>query len=183
MKLYYFSLFFILAACATLPDRKIAQVQDVEYYYGDVNLSSADGKISYGKFSSLVKRIIDPANKTITEIVLQPPRNPQQQPKDINTKLTQIGNSNVFQAVDDGHTFEGKMTFEGSEWKWNQWSYEIELLDGSTLKGTGLIDSEGIKTQKMFYKPDGTASVLLKEDLKSIDSTKYKAHHDQIIGN
>jgi hypothetical protein len=56
-------------------------------------------------------------------------------------------------------------------------------LDGSKLTGTGLIDSEGIKTQKIFYKPDGIASVLLKENLKIISSKEYEIQHKKIFGN
>lgn len=183
MKFYQLGLICILAGCATSLNRNVAQDVNTKYYYGEVSLSSADGKIPYGKSVSLIKRTVDPAKEVITEVVLQPPRNTQQKPKDINTTLTRIGSSNVFSATDDEHTFDGKLTFAGTDWNWENWTYDIKLLDGSKLNGSGLMDSIGIKTQKTFYKPDGTASVLLKEDLKSINSDEYELRHKQIMGN
>lgn len=183
MNLIRLALIFFLAGCATAQNRKIAQDTNTKYYYGEVSMSSSDGKTPYGKTVSLIKRTINPAKEIITEMVLQPPRNPQQKTKDIYTTLTRLGTSNVFSVTDDEHTFQGQMTFEGDEWNWNRWTYEIKLLDGSRLKGTGLHDAIGIKTQKTFYKPDGTASVLLKEDLNSINSEEYETRHKQMMGN
>lgn len=183
MKHFYLLLVLIFSGCATSLKTQALPAANTQYYYGEVIISSPDGKIPYGKSVSLIKRTVDPANNTISEIVLQPPRDPKQKPKDINTTLKRIESSNVFFASDDEKTFEGKLTFTGSEWSWNNWTYDIKLADGSKLDGVGVLDSAGIKTQKTFYKPDGKASILIKEDVKSISSAEYDAQHKKMMGS
>lgn len=180
MKVFFLFCTLIISACSSLPKRSPIQESNVEYYYGDVIFFSPDEKTIYGKSVSLVKRIIDPSNNTITEIVEQPPRDRKQQPINIRTVLTRLGNLNIFSAIDDGHTFSGSLSFSGSEWNWDKWTYEIKMSDGSKLDGIGFIDAAGLKTQKTFYKPDGKASVKLKENLNTINSAEYDIRHKEI---
>lgn len=179
----YLFLVLVLSGCATSLKPQALPEATTKFYFGEVIMSSPDGKIPYGKSVSLIKRTVDPANNTISEIVLQPPRDPKQKPKDINTILKRVESSNVFSAADDEKKFEGKLTFTGSEWSWNNWTYDIKLADGSKLDGVGVLDASGIKTQKTFYKPDGKASILIKEDVKLISSAEYDAQHKKMMGS
>lgn len=183
MKLLFLILTFVFVSCANTPSTPVSQQANTKYYFGEVFISSPDGKTPYGKSVSLIKRIVDPSQQTISEIVLQPSRDPKQKPKDINTTLKRAGNSNIFLATDDEKKFEGKLTFAGAEWDWNNWTYDIKLADGSKLTGIGVMDLAGIKTEKTFFKSDGKASILIKEDVKVINSDEYEAKHKQIMGN
>lgn len=174
-------LFSAFVACSTLAYAGQMASLDAKYYFGDVAIRSPDGKTSYGKTVSLVKRVIDPDKNQIIEFVLQPPRLPQQKPKEIKTTLTRLANSSEFSAEDDDRTFTGKMNFSGTEWSWDRWTYEIELKNGSRLTGSGTIDSSGLKTEKIFVQPDGTTSVLIKEDLKAIEQREYDRHRAEMI--
>jgi hypothetical protein len=172
-------LFFVAVMLMSLNAFSSEALTNTKYYYGDINISSADGKIPYGKTVSLIKRIIEPDKKMITEIVLQPPRG-QEAPHDIKTTLTRLESSNVFSAVDDGRTFEGTLSFEGKEWAWNKWVYDIKLKDGSKLQGEGALDESGIKTRKMFFNPSGQATLLI-EDVKAITSDEYDSRHKRMM--
>lgn len=183
MRFMYLTIIFLFSACTTMVNSNKPTSANTKYYYGDVMISSADGKTPYGKSVSLIKRTVDPAQDMITEIVLQPPRDPKQKPKDINTVLKRVGSTNVFSTSDDANTFNGKLIFTGTEWSWNSWTYDIKLADGSKLNGKGLHDAVGIKTEKTFYKPDGGASLLIREDLKSISSDEYDSRHKQMMGS
>jgi len=92
-----------IAACSSAQQTTSATIN---YFYGEVKTTSVDGKIPYGPVKhSLVKRIVDKQNKTITEFV-------NQDGKDFSTKLSQLENSSVFSAEDlSTKSFTGKITF------------------------------------------------------------------------
>jgi hypothetical protein len=154
-----------------------------QFFFGDVVMTSPDGKVPYGKTVSLVKRQVNPSAKTITETILQAPRDPRQKPKDIVTTLTWVKDSNEFAVRDADGTFAGSMTFAGADWSWNQWTYDITLTDGSRLTGSGSLDSGGIKTEKTLLDPSGKPAVHLQEDLRSIPSEEYQLRHKQLMGD
>lgn len=181
MRFVYLAIIFLFSGCTTMLNSNKPTDTNTKYYYGEVLISSPDGKTPYGKSVSLIKRTVDPANSIITEIVLQPARDPKQKPKDINTVLKREGSTNVFSTADDAKTFSGKLTFTGAEWSWNNWTYDIKLADGSKLDGKGVHSEAGIKTEKTFYKPDGVASILIKEDVKYISSDEYNSRHKQMM--
>jgi hypothetical protein len=139
------------------------------YYYGEVKTTSPDGKIPYGPVKhSLVKRTIDKKNRTITELV-------SQEGKEFNTRLSQVKNSNVFEAEDlSSKTFGGTITFAGKSWNWSTWTYSISMNDGSgKIIGEGSLTPAAIETKKYFVLPDGTKRVFLVEVLKKITAEEY----------
>ena len=159
---------FFMAATATCCFAQQLSVQ-ISYYYGEVKTTSADGKIPYGPVKhSLVRRIIDRQNKAIIEIV-------NQDGKDFNTKLSQVGNSNVFSAEDlSSKSFTGKITFAGDDWAWNAWTYDISMSDGTgRIIGDGHLTADAIQTKKYFVAPDENRKVLITEDLRKITSEEY----------
>lgn len=155
---------------------------ETHYYYGDVVMASADGKIQYGETSSLVERRLDEANGKIVETVLQPPRDPNQIPKDIVTTLTRVGDSKVFDAVDDENSFSGELTFAGAGWSGDTWTYAIRLNDGSRLEGRGTLSPDALTTAKLFFDAKGVATVCLRENLKAISRDRYEQLHEQLLG-
>lgn len=185
MKIYQMALFFMfLAGCATTSHQKVTQDNNVKYYYGEINKSSGDGKNSYGKSFSLVKRTIDAGKGIITEIALQPPRDPKKKMKDIHTILTRVGNTNEFTVTDLESTFSGKIIFEGTEeWNWHQWKYDIKLESGRKLGGKGSVSPDGIKTEKIIYRKSGKPFIQLKEELKPITAEEYEQKHKQLTAN
>ena len=91
------------------------------------------------------------------------------------TKLTQTDKNNVFTATDDAKSFSGTLTFEGENWKWSNWTYDIEMTNGSgKIVGEGKLTSSGVETTKKFILPDGKEQVLITENLKEITKEEYE---------
>jgi hypothetical protein len=161
----------------------ITAMASTNYYFGDVNFSSPDGKQSYGKTISLIKRTVVPSMSKIIEIAVQPSRNPKGKADKYITTLSRVGGSNKFLVRDEGNTFSGYMDFKGSEWKWNNWKYNISMKSGEKIAGEGRLDQEGLKTKKLFIGKDGKPTMQIKENLKSISETEYKKQYDQLMSN
>lgn len=164
-----FCAFIILSACSTSKNITNNAILNTHYYYGEVKITSPDGKIPYGAVKhSLVKRTIDEKGKTIIEYV-------NQDGKMFNTKLTQTDKINVFTATDDAKSFSGTITFAGEDWKWNNWTYDIEMADGSgKILGDGKLSASGLETTKKFVLPNGKQQVLITENLKEITKEEYE---------
>ncbi len=164
-----FCAFIIISACSSSKNITKNDILNTHYYYGEVKTNSPDGKISYGPVKhSLVKRTIDEKGKTIIEYVIQ-------DGKLFNTKLTQTDKNNVFTATDDAKSFSGTITFAGETWKWSNWTYDIEMTNGSgKIVGEGKFSSSGIETTKKFILPNGKAQVLILENLNEITKEEYE---------
>ncbi len=161
--------FIIISARSSAMNIANNDILNTHYYYGEVNTTSPDGKIPYGPVKhSLVKRTIDEKGKTIIEDVMQ-------DGKLFNTKLTQTEKNNVFSATDDAKSFSGTNTFAGENWEWSNWTYDIEMTNGSgKIVGEGKLTSSGIETIKKFILPDGKEQVLITENLKEIAKEEYE---------
>lgn len=164
-----FCLFLIITVRSSSMNIINNDILNTHYYYGEVNTTSPDGKTPYGPVKhSLVKRTIDEKGKTIIEDVMQ-------DGKMFNTKLTQTDKNNVFTATDDAKSFSGTLTFEGENWKWSNWTYDIEMTNGSgKIVGEGKLTSSGVETTKKFILPDGKEQVLITENLKEITKEEYE---------
>lgn len=163
-----------------LQSHAAAVSSETRHYYGSVIVTKPDGSM-VTQTSSLVKRTVAPNLNQIVEAILQPARTPQSKPKEVVTTLSRQGQSHVFSAVDDAHTFSGELIFSGNEWAWDHWEYKIKLLDGSSIQGSGEIDSQGLKTQKTFIKSDGSIFALIKEDLALISEQDYDRRRQDIL--
>jgi len=161
----------IFVACETTSQfSKVSKQQSsIKFYYGEVKTTSPDGKIPYGPVKySLVKRTIDPANKMIIELV-------NQDEIVFKTVLTQTDSKQIFN-VTDNKSFKGIITFEGKEWKWDKWTYDITMTDKSgKIIGSGELKENTLLTRKIFVTSDGTEQVLITEALKEISETEYNS--------
>lgn len=168
IKILFFA-FILILGCSPIKNIENNGILNTHYYYGEVKTTSADGKIPYGPVKhSLVKRTIDEKEKTIIEEVMQ-------DGESFNTKLTQTKKSNVFSAIDEDNSFSGTITFTGESWKWNNWTYNIEMTDGSgKIVGEGKLTSSAIETIKKFVLPNGKEQVLITEYLKEITKEEYE---------
>lgn len=92
--------------------------------------------------------------------------------------MTQTEKYNVFTATDDAKCFSGTITFAGENWKWNNWTYDIEMTGGSgKIVGEGKLSSSGIETTKKFILPNGKEQVLITEKLNEITKEEYEKHN------
>lgn len=141
---------------------------NVKYYYGDVIITSADGKIPYGPTKhSLIKRTINKELKIITELVIQGKET-------FDTELKQINNSTKFSANDKLNSFNGFVEFTGTDWNWEKWTYDIKMNDKSgNIIGNGLLNENGIETEKYFTDSLGNKMVKIIEKLKNINQKEY----------
>ena len=140
------------------------------YYYGQVASFSSDGRIPYGNTESAVKREILDDGARIVETVTQPGPSPSMRPKEIVTKLKRRHKTLVYDAADAGGTLAGTVTFQDPDLK--IWTYDIELKAGGTIKGSGKLLPDGIKTEKHFS--GGGRPMSVKEDLKAVSEREYR---------
>jgi hypothetical protein len=157
-----------LSACAGTVAVKAAS--GAAYYYGEAAFFSPDGRLPYGKADKAVKREILDNGARIVETVTQPAPSPSMQPKVIVTELKRRKGKLVYDASDAGGTFTGTLTYKDAELK--NWTYNIKLKAGGTIKGTGSITAEGLKTEKQLT---GGRPMAIKEDLKTVSEEQYAA--------
>jgi len=174
MKLFLF-LIAMTAACGCSSSVGTA------YYYGQVDFYSSDGKTPFGKTASLIKRDIRPSDNQIIEAVIQPPRHPDEKPKEHIVTMTRVLGTNEFFGTDPERSFEGRQIFEGQGWSLPRWVYDIRLKDGGKLVGKGSLDTEGIKTTKTFFNPQGVPTVLMEEDLRAITMDEYAKRRQEML--
>ncbi|MEW5850903.1 MAG: hypothetical protein AB2A00_19105 [Myxococcota bacterium] len=161
-----------LSHCASSGEKKdtpTAGSEQVAYYRGNSTSTSPDGSTPFGQAQeTLVMRVVSPKENRILEKVRQGGR-------DFDTTLLRVEGSNKFTATDQGSTFTGTLTFEGQEWAWNAWTYDITMADGSgKIEGKGTLGKDGIKTEKYFVAPDGNRQVRIIEELKPITKDEYE---------
>ena len=85
--------------------------------------------------------------------------------------------SAIFKASDKTDSFSGELSFDGEEWNWDRWTYNIAMSDGSgTITGAGTLDERGITTEKQFSSPDGVVRVVIKESLGRISEAEFEQY-------
>jgi hypothetical protein len=138
--------------------------------------TSPDGETPYGPPKTVVaRRTVSPSEGTISEYVVHPG---EEHP----STLTRVGDTNVFRAEDEANTFEGTVTFEGPEWEWTRWTYDIEMSDGSgSVTGTGRLDGNGMETEKVFSGPDGAPVARITEHLEQIDNETCDTRSREVL--
>ena len=174
----------LACGCAGQPSQRASAVPpsgSTSYYYGSVEFFSPDGKTPFGKTVSLIKREINPLENKIVEAVIQPPRNQSDKSKEFIATMTRVSDTNEFLGTDPEHSFTGTQVFQGQGWSLPLWSYDIRLKDGGRITGTGSLDSEGIKTNKLFASAAGAPTVLMKEDLRAITSSEYAKRRQELL--
>lgn len=156
-----------LAACAGAVTLKAAA--GTAYYYGQVSMFSPDGRLPYGKTDSAVKREVLDGGARIIETVTQPAASPGMRAKESVTELKRRKKTLVYDASDDKGTFSGTVSFKGP--KLEDWTYDIKLAKGGTIKGHATLSEEGIKTEKQLSGV--SRPMLVKEDLKPVSEQVY----------
>ena len=148
----------------------------VKFYTGTVTTSHPDTGVPFGPAEDTVtKRTVDAAARTIVEEVVS-------QGLPIVTTMTERGDTNVFDASDDGGTFSGTLTFDGSDFAFTGWTYFIELTDGSgVITGVATIDDENILTHKTYSDHSGTAQALIADALHVVDEDTYDAERATLV--
>lgn len=142
---------------------------EVQHFTGKIQVSSLDGKTTYGPpYESTVRRTVNARDGIIEECVLQ-------KGKLFYTLITRTKNPLVYSAIDsDGH-FSGTLTF--ADPSLTSWSYNIQVyapskgqLSGSLPENGAVIDTA---RKKMKIKKIWDGKVLLTEDYDMTDQTMY----------
>lgn len=140
------------------------------YLHGSSQVSSPDGSSAYGPADDvLVRRTSTPAQGQIVEETWYSGEAGR-------TTLVRQGDTTVFDASDAAGTFTGTLSFDGPEWDWNHWTYDIVLTDGSgSLVGEGTWDGAAWQSVKTFSDADGNAVARIQDDLAGVDQASFDA--------
>lgn len=129
-----------------------------EEFEGTVEMFAPDGvtPIQPAAPSRIVREVM-PAEGQIIETVVQGEERHR-------AVLTRQGESNVFDATDDAHSFTGTITYEGPDWHWTSWTYALTMTEsGLILRGTGRLDGETLETSKELAPPGAPPVVVIHE--------------------
>lgn len=158
--------FAFLAGCAGTP--AVRRADSTAYYFGTVKYSSLDGRMPFGKTRSAAKREISAGGALVVETVTEPGRSPSMPAQTFTTRITRRGETLVYDAADDEKTFTGTVTFSGPGLE--AWTYDIKLVKGGELTGSGKLTPEGLSAVKVMAGPD---EVKITEELKTVSQDEY----------
>jgi hypothetical protein len=147
-----------------------AAEKKMQYFSGNIQVSSVDGKIPYGSsYPSISRRIVDFEGGSVNECVFQ-------KGKLFITVMTRTGNPLIFTANDSEGSFKGVLMF-GDE-SLSSWSYDIEVFAPNKGKITGKLPDKGAKIDEaagtMTIKKVFNNQVLISEEYKSISKEDYE---------
>ena len=146
------------SASSTTPESVASVAAYQETFEGTVEMFAPDGvtPIQPAAPSRIVREVM-PAEGQIIETVVQGEERHR-------AVLTRQGESNVFDATDDAHSFTGTITYEGPEWHWTSWTYALTMTEsGLILRGTGRLDGETLETSKELTPPGAPPVVIIHE--------------------
>jgi len=143
--------------------------ETVVWYAGTSRTTSPDGETVYGPaVNILVKRIVQPAQNRILEIVHHPGER-------FEAQLIRLEKSTTFAASDEGKSWTGFLEFSGKEWSWDSWSYFVRMSDGSgSLIGKAKLMERTFTIEKFFHDAAGKKKARLFEELRSISENEYQ---------
>jgi hypothetical protein len=173
----WFILFFLISCSHELIGKHPAFV---EHFSGEVLVFKPKAKKPMGKILSIVRRTVDPDALQIMEEVVQPTKEIGKG-REIVTNFTAVDDFGKFKVQDHGRTFTGYVQFQGTPWSWEEWSYDIQLKNGSYIKGSGSFESDEMKTEKRMYSKTGKLLYILRERFTEVDAATYKIKKKELL--
>jgi hypothetical protein len=64
----------------------------------------------------------------------------------------------------------------------DRWTYDIRIVDGSTVTGHGTLDSSGIRTRKELRTAAGALTLRFDERLDPVDAERCEREHLRLLG-
>jgi hypothetical protein len=173
------ALALMLSACASTPtptQSPPAAAPTTTWYAGTVTITSPDGAIPYGPPQpALIARTVDTAANTITEVIVD-------QGALRTTVLHREGDTNVFTATDDAHSFSGTLTMAGAGWDFTGWSYDLAMVaDGGRITGSATLSAAGLTTEKLFSTADGTPKARIVDAATPVTQAEYDAKLAELL--
>ena len=98
------------------------------------------------------------------------------------TTLHREGDTNVFTATDDAHSFSGTVTMAGAGWNITGWSYDLAMADGSgTITGNATLSAAGLGTEKLFVAADGAPKARIVDAATPVTQAEYDAKLAELL--
>ena len=172
----------VLAGCAHTDAPKPEGAAETKatsaYYKGAVTVHLADGRALPGG-TTFVKRTLDPAKGTITELVVQAASRPKEKPREFVVTMKVEGAH--FTMTERSRAFTGEGELVGAPWAWTEWSSRSVLPDGNTVESHDTLIGTGLQTEKKMKNPQGEVSVTLNEDFAAIDKGAFEKARTDIL--
>ena len=164
---------FLTLVCGLFFGSLAAHAVTTEYYSGEVSFLSPDSSTSFGKTTSVVKRVINKKKAFILETVVQPDSGSKLNYQTHISKLVRIKNTANFLVSDPDNTYSGEVAFTGDDWNWSEWTYDLTMATGEKIRGNGRITLDGMETEKQFLR-EGTVVMNIKEVLLKVSEREYQ---------
>jgi hypothetical protein len=163
-------LLFLAACVSSRKTQSYSGPAEVQYFTGNIQVSSLDGKTPYGPpYESTVRRTVRAADGMIEECVLQ-------KGKLFYTLITRTSQPLVFDAVDTDGAFSGKLTYADDSL--TSWSYDIQVTSPNQGVLSGKLPDYGAvinkANKKMSIKKIWEGKTLISENYDMTDRATYQ---------
>lgn len=141
----------------------------VEHYVGGGRVSDLDETIGYFEMKVIAyEKTIRPGANQLLERVYQEGR-------DFEVTMTRREGGAVFDVVDRDDGYDGTLTFEGAEWDWNTWAYDLNLKEPvGSVTGTGSVTAETLETNKVYEPENPDESSRTRERVCRVDQAAFE---------
>lgn len=144
-----------------------------EWFNGLRTVSDPDGRFQ-GATQSLIERVVDRANGTITETIVE-------QGRLITVTLRETGRANVFAVERDDGAYTGTITFSPDAWTATEWTYELALPDGRRIEGTGRDEGKTVVIEQALLGADGERQEAILERVDRVEASIYEAKRRTLV--
>lgn len=142
----------------------------VTCFFGDSESFLTSGQ-RVGRSKLIVKRTLDPAQKTITEQVITVDSRSDVPAREF--MVTMLVDGARFTMTERNNAFSGDGGLVGEPWKWTGWHSHALIPDGSTIDSEDVLTKEGLKVTKTYSGPDGSVRMTFNEMLAPITEKEF----------
>tara|TARA_B100001093_G_scaffold230319_1_gene220816 strand:+ start:66 stop:677 length:612 start_codon:yes stop_codon:yes gene_type:complete len=149
------------------PENAPESVQRIDYYVGDFQDSSVDGKQLYGpRRIALLKRVVSSKDGTITEYFIEALSR--------YTRTIKVASgSTPSEYTVDPPMEAGQVLFKGTPWTSQSWTYTVDLFRVGSKNVTAEINKKTLTLVHKIFGPKGKATGLR---TVSLSATKPEAY-------
>jgi hypothetical protein len=151
------------------PAAPTGPVADIRCYRGMVSIHAGPDDAEVGRLPAVIRRTVDAGAGTIVEEVSQPGDD------GVKTYLvTMAVAGSDFKMTEKSGAFSGQGSLKGADWKWDAWTSQSTLDDGTIVTSTDQRTVDGLSAVKSIVQGGQTVATM-HEDYQSLACDQYDA--------